>query len=192
MCKKIIIIGGYCATGKTTFAARLSQELGITYFAKDMVKIALNRSFSVNDRADSKRLSAIAFDSMAFAVERHMEVGQPIIIEANFVMRENHGGLREGDALRDLIDRYGYQSLTYIFVGEMPVLYARFAARDGLPQRGVANKMWDEFGFDDYVAANLHLAEFNIGGDIVKIDATDLDAVDFCEYIWVAKTFMEG
>jgi len=192
MNKKIIVIGGYCATGKTTFAARLSKEFSVPYFAKDMVKIALDRSFGVQNRADSKRLSAIAFDSMAFAVERFMEAGQPIIIEANFVMRENHGGLKEGETLRELIDRYGYQSLTYIFTGDLPALYKRFAARDVLPSRGVANQMWGEFTYQNYLDANLHLVDFNIGGEIVRIDATDLGAVDFCKYIKVANKFLEG
>lgn len=192
MNKKIIIIAGYSAAGKTTFAARLSREAGIPYFSKDMVKIALNRSFPVENREDSKQLSAIAFDAMAFNAERFMEVGLPLIIEANFVMKENHNGLREGDALRGLIARYGYQALTYVFLGDMAVLYERFAARDVLPQRGVANKMWGRFSFEDYREFCLPLGEFNIGGEIVKIDATDLDAVDFCKYIKIAHTFLEG
>ena len=188
----IIIIAGYCATGKTTFAARLSQALGIPYFSKDLVKIALNRSFPVENRADSRQLSAIAFDAIAFNAERLMKVGLPVIVEANFVMRENHGGLKEGRALRDLIKRFKYQSLTYVFLGDLPVLYKRFAARDMLPERGTANKMWGEYTFEDYLEDNIHLAEFNIGGEIVKIDATGFDAIDFCKYIKVAHTFLEG
>ena len=190
--KKIIVIGGYCATGKTGFAARLSRELGVPYFAKDYVKNALNRSFPVRNRADSKQLSAIAFDAIAFNVERLMEVGLPVIVEANFVMRENHGGVKEGDVLRGLVARYGYQSLTYIFAGDLPTLYARFVARDVLPERGVANQMWGEYTYEDYLDGNLHLVEFDIGGEIVKIDATDFSAVDFCKYIEVAQTFLEG
>ena len=192
MNKKVIIIGGYCATGKTTFAARLSQEFGIPYFAKDLVKIALNRSFPVENRADSKRLSAIAFDAMAFNVERFMEVGLPVIVEANFVMRENHNGLKEGDTLRSLVVRYDYKLFTYIFLGDLPTLYERFMARDVMPERGVANKMWGEYTFEDYTRDNIHLADFIIGGEIVKIDATDLDVVDFCKYIEVAHTFLVG
>jgi predicted kinase len=192
MNKKIIIITGHCAAGKTTFAARLSRELGIPYFAKDLIKIALNRSFPVENRADSRRLSAIAFDAIAFNAEKFMEVGLPLIIEANFVMMENHGGIKEGDALRSLITRYGYQPLTYLFTGDLPVLYKRFAARDAIAERGVANKMWGEYTFEDYLKDNVHLKEFNIGGKIVKIDATDFDAVDFCKYIKVAHTFLEG
>lgn len=190
--KKSIIITGYCAAGKTTFAAKLSQRLGIPYFSKDLVKIALNRSFPVESRASSRQLSAIAFDAIAFNTERLMEVGLPVIVEANFTMKENHGGIKEGEVLRELIARYGYQSLTYVFLGDLPVLYKRFMARDALPERGTANKMWGEYTFEDYLEDNIHLADFNIGGEIVKIDATDLDAVDFCKYIEIIHTFLEG
>ena len=189
MNKKIIVITGYLAAGKTTFAARLSQRLGVPYFSKDLVKIALNRSFPVENRAESRQLSAIAFDAMTFNAERFMEVGLPLIIEANFTMKENHGGLKEGDALRALIVRYDYKSLTYIFLGDLPVLYKRFAARDMLAERGTANKMWGEYTFEDYLEDNVHLAEFDIGGEIVKIDATDFEAVDFCKYLEKADGF---
>ena len=192
MNKKIIIITGHLATGKTTFAAKLSEMLGIPYFSKDMIKNALNRSFPVENHGDSRRLSAIAFDTIAFNTERFMEVGLPLIIEANFVMEENHGGIKEGDGLHALIKRYGYQSLTYIFMGDLPVLYKRFVARDALPERGIANKMWGGYTFEDYRQDNLHLEIFNIGGEIVKIDTTDFAAVDFCKYIKIAHTFLEG
>ena len=188
----IIIITGYCAAGKTTFAAKLSQRLGIPYFSKDLVKIALNRSFPVESGADSRQLSAIAFDAIAFNAERLMEVRLPLIVEANFTMKENHGGVKEGEVLRGLVARYNYRSLTYVFLGDLPVLYKRFMARDALPERGAANKMWGEYTYGDYLEDNVHLADFNIGGEIVKIDATDFGAVDFCKYIKVAHTFLEG
>jgi len=192
MTKKIIIIAGYAAAGKTTFAKGLMSELAVPYFAKDEVKIALDRNFAVANRNDSKRLSAIAFDAMEFVIERFMEAGQPIIVEANFVMNPNHGGIKEGDALRRLIDKYGYSVLTYIFLGDMPKLYERFAARNVLPSRGDANKMWGDFTFDDYVEFSTPLGKFNIGGEIVKIDTTDIGSVDFSKYIQVAKSFLEG
>ena len=188
--RKIIIIGGYCATGKSTFAAVLSKKFGVSHFCKDDVKIALNRSIAVNNRADSRILSATAFDAMAFTAERLMETGLPLILEANFVMRPNHNGLHEGNALRDLISRHGYKSLTYIFHGDLEVLYRRFAARDVLPERGVANKMWGNFTFDDYVQANLHLTDLDVGGCVVKIDTTDFASVDFEGYTRIAHEFL--
>jgi len=191
MNRKIIIIAGYGAAGKTTFAVNLSQTLKIPYFSKDLMKIALNRSFPVENQADSRHLSAIAFDAIAFNAERFMEVGKPLIVEANFVMKENHNSLKEGEALRKLIDHYGYKSLTYVFLGDLKVLYERFMIREVLPERGVANVMWGNYTFENYVKGNVPLGEFNIGGEIVKIDTTDIASVNFNKYIKIAHTFME-
>ena len=192
MNKKIILMGGYCATGKTTFAKLLSQKFSVPYFSKDFTKIALNRSISVKNRDDSKKLSAAAFDAMAYTGERLMEVGLPLIMEANFVMHPNHGGIKEGEALQRLIEAYSYTSFTYIFVGDTTCLYKRHAARDTLPERGVANKMWGEYTIENYIKDNLHLADFNVGGtgDIVRVDTTDFASVDYEGLTKIAHEFL--
>lgn len=41
MNNKIIIVEGYLASGKSTFALKLSESLTIPYFIKDTFKIAL-------------------------------------------------------------------------------------------------------------------------------------------------------
>lgn len=135
MNKKIIIITGYCAAGKTTFSLELSKELKIPCFNKDLLKIAINRSIPINNRDDSKHLSAATFDAIAFITEKFMETENPLIIEANFVMNENHNKLREGDVLKTLVERYGYQTLTYLFLGDLRVLHKRFVEREKQPER---------------------------------------------------------
>ena len=49
MNNKIIIVEGYLASGKSTFALKLSESLTIPYFIKDTFKIALCENISVND-----------------------------------------------------------------------------------------------------------------------------------------------
>ena len=190
--KKIIIIAGPSAAGKTTFAAELSKRLAIPYFSKDMVKIAINQSIPVENREDSRRLSAAAFDVIAFVTQRMMEVGRSLIIEANFVMHENHNGLKEGETLQALVNQHNYTPLTFILTGDWQVLYKRFVERDALPQRGVANKHWGEHVFEDFAKINAGLAKFNIGGRLVKIDTTDMIAQDFEKYIETAYAFLKG
>jgi len=56
-----------------------------------------------------------------------METGYPLIIEGNFVM----GGYmksNEGETIKLLIEKYGYQSLTFIFWGDTHVMCDRFNA----------------------------------------------------------------
>ena len=56
----IIIVTGYLAAGKSTFARRLSEALNVPYLIKDTFKIALCESASVISREESSRLSRTA------------------------------------------------------------------------------------------------------------------------------------
>jgi broad-specificity NMP kinase len=96
MCKKLIIITGYVAGGKTTFSLKLSKELNIPCFNKDLIKIEMGKNFSVNNREDSKHLSVATFNIMMHILENFMKVGQPLIIESNF-------GYTNGDAIKELL-----------------------------------------------------------------------------------------
>ena len=64
MDNKIILIQGYLASGKSAFAARLSQALGIPCLIKDTFKTALCSTVPIEDRKMSSRFSAVAFDGM--------------------------------------------------------------------------------------------------------------------------------
>ena len=111
MNKKIIIIAGYLASGKSTFALRLSEKISVPYLIKDTFKSAICTSIPITNREDGRRFSAATFDAIAYVAERFMETGYPLIIEGNFVM----GGymkLNEGEVIKSLIEKYNYQSLT--------------------------------------------------------------------------------
>ena len=66
MNKKIIVIEGYLASGKSTFAVQLSKTLTIPNLIKDTFKIALCSSLSIADRYESSRFSAVTFDAMMY------------------------------------------------------------------------------------------------------------------------------
>ncbi|MDR2888519.1 MAG: ATP-binding protein [Lachnospiraceae bacterium] len=192
MNRKLIIIAGYLAAGKTTLSLKLSNELGIPVFCKDLLKIALSRSLPVNNRSESKRLSAATFDAIAFITERFMETGQALIIEANFVMAENHNQLREGDVLKELIKRYDYQALTFVLHGDVGILCKRFNEREKLPERGDANRAEAPYDCDLFAETVIPLGDFDIGGEIIKIDTTDFSAVDLDLYVETARRFVNS
>lgn len=125
MNKKIIIVEGYLASGKTTFAQQLSEQVKVPCLIKDTFKIAICKNVSVEDRQTSSAFSAVTFDAMMYVTERMFEAGYPIIIEGNFVP----AGVKKVDEagmIRQLIDKYGYESLTFQFKGDTRVLHTRF------------------------------------------------------------------
>ena len=190
MNRKIIIIEGYLAAGKSTFALNLSKAINVPYLIKDTFKSALCTSVPIISREESSRFSAVTFDAMMYVTERLIETGSPVIIEANFVPC----GIKktdEAEVIKQLIDKYNCQPLTYKFMGDTRVLYKRFIERDKLPERGQANMMFTEPAYNDFDRWCRNLDNFNVGGMIIKIDTTDFDKIDFDSHIETARKFID-
>lgn len=189
MNKKIIIVEGYLASGKSTFALQLSKHINVPYLIKDTFKIALCESVAITNRGESSTFSAVTFDAMMYVTERMFEVGCPIIIEGNFVP----AGVKKVDEagiIRQLIDKYEYSSLTYKFTGDTRVLHKRFVEREETLERGHANKIGADVSYDEFNGWCHNLDNFDVGGKIIRVDTTDFDSVDFEGYYNVAKQFM--
>ena len=191
MNRKIIIITGYLASGKSTFALRLSKALNVPYLVKDTFKIALCESVSITNREESSRFSAVTFDAMMYVAERLVETSHPIIIEGNFVP----AGIKKADeagVIKELIDKYACQPLTYQFTGDPRILHKRYIERDKLPERGQVNAMLGEIPYNDFDRLCRNLDGFTVGGEIIKVDTTDFGEVDFEAHIERARQFMRN
>lgn len=189
--KKIIIVEGYLASGKSTFARRLSEAIGVPYLIKDTFKSALCKNIEIANRSESSKFSVVTFDAMMYVVERLMERGYPVIIEGNFAP----SGMKKVDEageIKRLIETYEYQSLTYKFKGNTKILHKRFVDREATVERGQANKLGFEVQYEDFDRWCHKLDPFDVGGDVVEIDTTDFSKVDFVEYIDMAKRFING
>jgi predicted kinase len=189
MAKKIIIIEGYLASGKSTFATRLSDALNIPYLVKDTLKIALCSGMNIHGREESSRFSAVAFNAMMYVTQRFLETGIPLIIEGNFVPT-GIKSVDEAKVIRTLIDQYSCQSLTYKFMGDTHILHKRFVERENTPERGEANKMFIEVLYRDFDRWCRNLDAFDVGGKVVHVDTTDFSKVDFQRHIETAHQFI--
>ncbi|MDR0476011.1 MAG: AAA family ATPase [Treponema sp.] len=186
---KIIIITGYLASGKSTFARLLSKETNVPYLIKDTFKIALCENIPITNREESSRFSAVTFNAMMYVTERLMETGSPIIIEGNFVP----AGIKKTDeagAIKALTGKYGFEPLTFKFSGDTQILHKRFIAREKTPERGQANMMFAEIPYNDFDRYCHNLDGFDAGGKIIEADTTDFNKVDFGSHIETARVFM--
>ncbi|MCI8622381.1 MAG: ATP-binding protein [Provencibacterium sp.] len=189
MNKKILIVEGYLASGKSTFALRLSQKLKVPYLIKDTFKTALCKSVTIADRQESSRFSGITFDAMMYVAERMLEAGYPLVIEGNFVP----AGIKktdESEIIRQLIKRYAYRSLDFKFVGDTRVLHQRFIEREKTPERGQANVIGEEVPLGVFDTWCHNLDGFHVGGRSVRVDTTDFNHVDFQGLLETAHQFM--
>lgn len=191
MNKKIIVIEGYLASGKSTFALQLAKKLNIPYFIKDTFKIALCKNITIANRDESSRFSIVTFDAMIYVAERMLETGYPIIIEGNFVP----AGIKkidESKIISKLINKYGYTSLTFKFVGDTNILHRRFIERERTPERGQVNTMGFEPSCDDFNKWCHNLDAFDIGGKTIVINTTDFSSIDFNKHFENALTFIDA
>lgn len=189
MNKKIIIIGGYLAAGKSTFALQLSQSIHVPYLMKDTFKTAICNNISLADRKESSLFSAVTFDAMMYVTERLFEAGSPLIIEGNFVP----AGIKKVDeagVIQRLINQYSYTPLTFKFTGDTQILYKRFMEREQTAERGQANKMGFDVPYDLFDQFCHNLDNFTIKGETIPIDTTDLTTVNFDIYIDSARQFI--
>jgi predicted kinase len=186
---KIIIVEGYLASGKSSFALRLSRVLNIPYFIKDTFKIALGANLPVDYQAEGSRFSAVTFNAIIYAAERLMETGVPFIIEGNFVP----AGVKpvdEAGMIKALTEKYAYKPLTFKFTGDTRVLHKRYVERNDSPERGDANRFHGETPFDVFEVYCRNLNAFDAGGEVITVDTTDFSAVDYDYLIELARFFL--
>lgn len=186
---RLIVIQGYLAAGKSTFARQLSKALNIPCFVKDTFKSALCESIELTSREESSRFSAVTFDGLLYIAERMLEAGQPLILEGNFtppgVKKKDEAG-----ALQALLRQYHCRPLTFRFTGDTHVLFERFIARENSPERGKANTMMTTFSQADFDGWCRNLDGFSLGGKTIEIDTTNFAAIDFEQYLTVARQFL--
>ena len=189
---RIILVGGYCATGKSTFSRRLARLLGIPCFNKDTIKELLGDGFGPEPAAEARgsppenglvfrKGSAVAFSLMLHITERFLQAGKPCILESNFK-------LNESEQLKALLDKYGCECLTFIFKGDLGVLYKRYSERDR-ERHWVHQSAGENADLFKNGQLGAGLGEAAVG-QTIYVDATEFEKVDYGELFDAARRFL--
>ena len=128
--KKVIVLTGDLASGKSSLADSLSLALAIPAFKKDIIKERYCDLYGYTTREENRVLSIKATDYMIDAFKQFARQGNELILEANF--RKN-----ELERIKDIADEYEYDVRLLVLRGDIEVLYQRFLAR--LPNRHKAH-----------------------------------------------------
>ena len=105
--KKLILILGDLAAGKSTTADILSTKYEITAIKKDTIKEILGDTIGFANREENLRLSRATFEIMLHIFDRASLVGEDLILESNF--RE-----AELERLTSLAEARGYSVLSLL------------------------------------------------------------------------------
>lgn len=165
--RKLILVNGDLATGKSHFAVILQNRFGFPLYTKDDFKERFATAFPYSTYEESHFLSNLAMEGL---VERFKEIapsGGDLILEANF--RENY--LKVFDALAK---EYGYDILDINLVGTPEVLFGRYMNRIVNENRHpvhLANRLDDLEKFTKYTLAR---RDEKLYGKVITVNADDL------------------
>lgn len=120
--KRLIVVTGDIAAGKSTYSDMLSQTYQVSVFHKDTIKEILGEHIGFRDREENLKLSRATVGLMTFLFEEFAKLGKPLILEANFHREE----LAE---LLETAKRYEYEVMTLNLQGDMRILYERYVKR---------------------------------------------------------------
>lgn len=82
--KKLLLITGDIAAGKSTFAKILSKRYQVIALCKDSLKEVLGDTIGFSNRQENKKLSEATMGLMAFIFSEFAKLGNDLILEANF------------------------------------------------------------------------------------------------------------
>ena len=134
--KRLIIITGDLASGKSSLADSLSLKLAIPCFKKDVIKEQYCDMYGFKDREENRKLSIKAVEYMI----------EDLILEANFRGEE----LKQ---IQDIALQYGYDVALLVLRGNINELYERFLKRVPTRHKAHMSMHLDESvdKFKDYV-----------------------------------------
>jgi len=185
MRNKIIIVGGYCATGKSTFSRKLSCLLNIPCFNKDIIKEVLGDGLSPQDNMMDKKGSNTTFLLMLHIAEQFLMTDKICILESNFKMNES-------ELIKKLLEKYDYECLTYIFKGDLEILFKRYMER---VKNGKRHWVHVTFGENPEEFQKYHL-QYGIGevaiDKTIVTDTTVFNEVNYEELYEKAKIFINN
>ena len=120
--KKLLLITGDLATGKSTFARLLSLRYGIPMFFKDSIKEVLGDVIGFSNREENKKLSNASMNLMFHIFTEFARFEKALILESNFHTEEL-------EKLHSIANEHGFEVLTLVLRGNVDILYQRYLNR---------------------------------------------------------------
>ena len=164
--KKLLLIMGDLATGKSTFASQLSQRYETPLFVKDSIKEILGDTIGFSNRAENLKLSQATGELMCFIFSQFAQRKQALILESNF-------RIAELEKLHKIAAEHDYQVLTLVLQGDAEILHKRYLNRMNNENRHPVHlcSQFNTFeGFREYIEG---LRSAAIPGEVMPINAND-------------------
>jgi len=160
--KKLILVLGNLASGKSTLARELSLRLNAPVFVKDEIKEALSDEIGFSNREENKKLSRGTFRVMEYAF-MHLLSLDSIILESNFRKYEI-------ERLNSIAQEYNVTVLYLVLSASPDVLYERYVERN--PYRHETHHSVDFTTKQQFLDIISDFSDFPFVGRVLHIDTT--------------------
>ena len=120
--KKLLLIMGDLATGKTTFAHALSKRYDTPMFFKDVIKETLGDTIGFSNREENLKLSHASMELMFLIFSEFAKLDKDLILESNFHRAEL-------EKIHEMAQDYGYEVLTLVLRGDLEIIHKRYLHR---------------------------------------------------------------
>lgn len=164
--KKLLLIMGDLAAGKSTFAKRLSKRYDTNVFFKDSIKEVLGDTIGFSNREENKKLSKATMELMFFIFSEFGKLNKNLILESNFHTEEL-------ETLHKMAYENDYEVLTLVLRGDVEILYKRYLNRVQNENRHPVHLSTTLDIFDDFKDCTAYLRSEKIPGNTVNINADD-------------------
>ena len=151
----LIIVSGMAATGKTTFAERLSQKICVPLL-------------SLDELWDKLGTTAIPFAQYWNLCEDRMKQSSPLIIEFGFWSEQK-------PKISDLVEKYKYQAVNVHFCTSIELAHRRFNDRRKYDMGGIKPQVTLEW----YAKIAEQSMNFQFGDYVIYVDTTDFSRVSY-------------
>ncbi len=168
---QLIILSGWPATGKTSIARQLSEQLAFPLVSKDTFKEHMFDTLGYDDRAHSTKLGIASYRILFAVVEELLKHGISVVTETAF-----HAEY-DSKAFGKLIDQYQPNVTQIICSADGETLFERFKKRAESGSRHPGHvdlenlDEWTKLRTEQYVP-------LSIEGNTIELDTTNFDLVD--------------
>ena len=164
--KKLILVNGDVAAGKSHLAVIIKERFNLPLFTKDEYKEALAETHPYRNYEESHLLSLMAMDQLFESFEECAKEGKDVVLEANF--RGEHL-----DRLEKINKQYGYQILNIDLTGSVEVLHQRYVNRILHENRHPVHVVNDLREFEKFKEYTLSRRNERKIGKVIIINADD-------------------
>ena len=147
--------------------------MNIVHLTKDSLKEIACDAIGYETREENRQLSIAATDSMIYFFNQCAQVGQSLILEANF--RQD-----EMIKIKEIADEHAYQVVLINLTGDINLLYQRFL--DRLVNRHIAHRSLHlDYSIDRFASYINEIRNQDLLYPAFTIDMTNLDEDEVTE-----------